>query len=100
MRLHTSRTLRRRAAPSPVEGLEPRLLMVVSPAGPEFTLNASPGTHHTSPVVDMDAAGNAEVVWFDRSSYWTGMMVAQRFDRNGARVGDERSLVPATGKEN
>src|SRR5512133_1903228 len=86
----SSRQRRRRYTRVGVESLEPRTLLTVGPAGPEFLVNTwgNGGQHH--PAIAMDNAGDFVVTWLsiDQDGSDRGIY-AQRYNRVGAPQGGE-----------
>ena len=85
-RLYTARRL---PAPRPLaEGLEGRVLLAHSPAGPEFRVDAAEQGHQFYPDVTFDGSGNAVVVWAAENTFRTDFeIMARRLDAAGNAVG-------------
>jgi subtilisin-like proprotein convertase family protein len=84
-----------------VEPLEPRTLLSLPPAGPEFRVNTSTaGQQHTvmeNRAVASDAAGNFVVVWESDPTFLNnGALYGQRFNAAGVRQGGEFLIAPDT----
>ena len=83
------RSRHRTPTPRAVEALEPRALLSVFPAGPEFrastTTTYTESTRHGMNAVAMDADGNFVVVW-------GGLAMGQRFNSTAVALGGPFAL--------
>jgi hypothetical protein len=91
-RTHLTRSRRNRLGEAgPVERLEPRTLLAVTPAGGEMHVNTTTANTQLLPATAMDASGNFVVVWQSRGEdgFNSDGIYAQRYNAAGVAQGGE-----------
>jgi hypothetical protein len=97
---HLRRQHLRRQHPSRLaEALEPRLLLAVSPVGPEFLVNTTAAGAQRAAAVAADADGDFVVAWQAPDEAGLDIEVyARRYDAAGAPVGDKFRVNTTTSR--